>query len=578
MSNDAPQPPHSAAPEHHALGSSPDHRHVSACSPQSLLHLSDETSPAGRAPDEGKHPKGKRKRTAAKDKMILEEAYKNNPKPDKQARLEIVDRVSLSEKEVQIWFQNRRQNDRRKSRPLSPEELAALRYGGLPGVSSDSTSGGAVESERPYPASDPAAAWTTDRVSVSPTFKHNSPDGSQSFADASTPRQGSQESIISAQPSKTPFQGDNAPSSQTAEPSETMVHSFSGSVGYLANRWNLGSSFSTPPTFREGGEESVTRESCPPSSCSSDTGGNANRYQSHVRLSLSLEGKAEIVSKQHSPARAAAPPRPSSALSGHPQARRAGLQRSQSALPSITLPPISALTSYLPPRLGRGRSRDVHAWESCADSERRDELITQAEHESKGSAIAAISLLRSSCGILQPSSTKRNASVSRPPQARQDKRTKLGRTSSTYARLENVGIELDKPRESLNGKVKVAMLVSPNDSDKENLSPDDDASSHDRQRRRPLPADPPSKPQHARRQARALLDQKRPGLLNSRANTAPLGLSGSAKGAVAIYEDPVRRSREDEVARFMRGEVSPGKKGDMDCVAGLLSLSQGAWR
>jgi hypothetical protein len=34
--------------------------------------------------------------------MILEEAYSNNPKPDKQARLEIVQRVSLNEKEVQV--------------------------------------------------------------------------------------------------------------------------------------------------------------------------------------------------------------------------------------------------------------------------------------------------------------------------------------------------------------------------------------------------------------------------------------------------------------------------------------------
>lgn len=34
--------------------------------------------------------------------MLLEEAYKSNPKPDKQARLEIVDRVSLNEKEVQV--------------------------------------------------------------------------------------------------------------------------------------------------------------------------------------------------------------------------------------------------------------------------------------------------------------------------------------------------------------------------------------------------------------------------------------------------------------------------------------------
>lgn len=34
--------------------------------------------------------------------MILEDAYTSNPKPDKQARLEIVQRVSLNEKEVQV--------------------------------------------------------------------------------------------------------------------------------------------------------------------------------------------------------------------------------------------------------------------------------------------------------------------------------------------------------------------------------------------------------------------------------------------------------------------------------------------
>lgn len=38
---------------------------------------------------------------------------------------------------VQIWFQNRRQNDRRKARPLSSQELAALRYGSMQILSSD---------------------------------------------------------------------------------------------------------------------------------------------------------------------------------------------------------------------------------------------------------------------------------------------------------------------------------------------------------------------------------------------------------------------------------------------------------
>jgi len=40
--------------------------------------------------------------SSAKDKAILEAAYKANPKPDKAARLEIVERVSLNEKEVQV--------------------------------------------------------------------------------------------------------------------------------------------------------------------------------------------------------------------------------------------------------------------------------------------------------------------------------------------------------------------------------------------------------------------------------------------------------------------------------------------
>lgn len=130
-------------------------RHVSSPSPvrtsEPILGLAQSALPAVSSPTTDKHPKGKRKRTAyvhvfealilinpvggtlavifclelipidpkqaccaawltcrvvaatsTKDKMILEEAYSINPKPDKQARLEIVNRVSLNEKEVQV--------------------------------------------------------------------------------------------------------------------------------------------------------------------------------------------------------------------------------------------------------------------------------------------------------------------------------------------------------------------------------------------------------------------------------------------------------------------------------------------
>lgn len=50
-----------------------------------------------------------------------------------------------------------------------------------------------------------------------------------------------------------------------------------------------------------------------------------------------------------------------------------------------------------------------------------------------------------------------------------------------------------------------------------------------------------------------------------------------------IYEDaenlsPSASVIDDEVERFMGSSVSPSKKGDIDAVAGLLSLSQGNWR
>lgn len=119
---------------------------------------------------------------------MLEAEYKRNPKPDKTARLEILKKVSLGEKElqvsgvlfedlscskhaetrfllanvtrltnmdfdIQIWFQNRRQNTRRKSRPLLAHEIAAFGLGGMVTLSSD-------------PAS--AISWIGSRVNNSP--------------------------------------------------------------------------------------------------------------------------------------------------------------------------------------------------------------------------------------------------------------------------------------------------------------------------------------------------------------------------------------------------------------------------
>ncbi|PKS10614.1 hypothetical protein jhhlp_002369, partial [Lomentospora prolificans] len=547
--------------------------------------------------DPQKHPKNKRKRTQAGDKAILEAAYQENPKPDKIARLEIVQRVSLNEKEVQIWFQNRRQNDRRKSRPLTPQEIAALRCGGIQIISELSLPKTSILPENPY--SPAPGAVVTSSNHASPVLSQES--GSPQFQGHRSGSDVNESPNVDSDTQSTDISrpGAQTPSPASANGSPAISQSFPGASGFLVNRWNPSSSFSTPSAVTSAtSEDPVKLDSLAPSSCSSTrSDGPALPRPSRVRLSFSLEGKAEIVSNETSPPRLQAE-RPMSALPTLPQVRSRTLQRSHSALPSVTLPPISTLTGTLPPpRLVHGRSRDVNAWELCCDDDAPDDLIKMAENEANGSALAAISLLRSSGSVLQPSGSKRNAPLSRNSQRSQlNKKPKLGRSHSSMSRLSSgplgeVGRLRDEndefPEKDMpSKKLKVSMLVSPSgDSDKENWSPDEDGNPQlpfGRAARRPIPTGTPSHPPD--KTDRALQEQRAPTLLGeSRANTAQLQRRGLRLDdePVSIFEDgSARRSRmpKEEVERFMRGDVSPSKKGDADCVAGLLALSQGNWR
>ncbi|KAH8167280.1 hypothetical protein CIB48_g980 [Xylaria polymorpha] len=158
-------------------------------------------------------------------------------------------------------------------------------------------------------------------------------------------------------------------------------------------------------------------------------------------------------------------------------------------------------------------------------------------------------------------------------------------------------------------------ILSPSgDSDKENWSPDSNGNpNHQHPLQAPEVSASPTKQAAAlsrnpRRVGRILGEQdaatKRLFMNGSvdvrnrhanRANTAPTSGQRSRKpgdAAVAIFEDGenaigdekgerfprVGKRDDEEVESFMRGELSPSKRPDMDCVAGLLSLSQGNWR
>ncbi|KAI5287315.1 hypothetical protein KEM54_006080, partial [Ascosphaera aggregata] len=55
---------------------------------------------------------------STQDHATLEKVYLKNHKPNKATRAEIAQKVSMNDREVQIWFQNRRQNDRRKAKNI----------------------------------------------------------------------------------------------------------------------------------------------------------------------------------------------------------------------------------------------------------------------------------------------------------------------------------------------------------------------------------------------------------------------------------------------------------------------------
>ncbi|KAF3172035.1 hypothetical protein TWF225_010429 [Orbilia oligospora] len=73
--------------------------------------------------DDASLARRRRRRTSHKDQIILEEEFAKCDRPDKHKRKEIAARVGLEDKQVQIWFQNRRQTHRRKSKPLQPHEI-----------------------------------------------------------------------------------------------------------------------------------------------------------------------------------------------------------------------------------------------------------------------------------------------------------------------------------------------------------------------------------------------------------------------------------------------------------------------
>ncbi|KAG0650943.1 Homeobox YOX1 [Hyphodiscus hymeniophilus] len=438
--------------------------------------------------------KQKRKRTSPKDQATLEAEYKTNPKPNKAARAEIVEKVELNEKEVQIWFQNRRQIQRRKQRPLLPHEIAAFGLGNLSSLSSDPVSGHFSSSSQSVEENSGCShedVYNGQQKEIAESEEFPESSEAQQVKDHDEVTKVEMDKQITSLPPLRPeLTSGMSPPESSSFPTETAFKSFSSNPGYLANRWNSTGSLSTPtpPQAVQFFATPTISDPVHPSSCPERIGfSEISPPASEIRLSMSLDGKAELIMSERSPPSKLAPRPSSSSGLALPQKHLRGLHRSQSAFTVGSISPMSA-GDIFPPRLPRGRSRDARSWQFACDAEARDELTTQAENESSGSAVAAISLLRStSKSALKPNSNKRNATTAKHDVGSHGKKPKIARAQSSLARLQSV--EKDWRPHSSTGKVDV--MCSPSgDSDKENWLPHEGEGNA---RRRALPSGRPDK-------------------------------------------------------------------------------------
>lgn len=444
---------------------------------------------------------------------------------------------------MQIWFQNRRQNDRRRSKPLEPHELVAhLR---------NNTASPAPQICSSSPPEKSATSDSRPSAWLAPSEPINRPAS----------RASSIHDLLN--PSPSPEIGPNLNTQDTSD-STTPSTSFGEDGGSTKDRSadavqdevigdaeRTSDSNSDQGSARKRNHDDMTGTK-PLSSSQGDAGkfGNLSslnepikRTSSFVRLAMTVDGAVKVRTREED---TPSPEKPRSLPLSSQSKTKTPMSRSKSALNSLEIyrggnqGKLSKVAGA-----GFGRSRDARTWEFYCDSSSKDALSTQAEAETSGSAVSAINLIRSNSfksrnPALSPSLSKTNPRLA----AARDSKPKLSRAKSSLGRLQgqdqltNAGSDKSKPHQGHHR--------SPSgDSDKENWLPGTTSSVHALRRTEPS-------------------GLQRPILQENEEVTFP---DASSSRKQERDSQPNRPSPNKEKAK---GE-------EMDCVQGLLSLSQGAW-
>ncbi|KAM3418620.1 hypothetical protein BST61_g4597 [Cercospora zeina] len=340
-------------------------------------------------------------------------------------------------------------------------------------------------------------------------------------------------------PPSTQHVASRPPLPRTASASSLISMTMPTQIGYLANRRSASS-------LHRSFSENVTGHPV-----TDDGSARAPKRPRAIRLSMDSEGNAIVTTKDTS---SPSPPRPQQSI----------------LLPEPTS--ISSPAQWTPmggaKRTMNGRSRDSRSWEFWCDKDARSELENVAEKDSHGSAAGAIGLLRSASGrsVLGPLNAKRNAPAD--SHGNSAKRSKLGHKRSSLQRSHTSSGRLQaKPGHThLPPKFKHSGSATTKrrnggDSDKENWSPAINFGSD--------PASDDSNHCY-------LATLSAPRQSGIRQTLSPNMKARTLRGGV---KDP---EADPELSSFMAKGRESGEAAtadaDLDCIQGLLRLSQGSWR
>ena len=487
---------------------------------------------------------------------------------------------------------------RRKSRPLEPDEVIANFYSsqGYSYIAPSSGEPGDGRSQQ-QELSSQGSIISSQATAVNLSFQLSAPNlSSESVANSAT----SPKIVPTSDGLETKLSAENASCNSTGmtgcvESTAAHVHSrpttFNRSLsqtlptktgpGYFANRRSASfmihdDGLVVPLPVSDEQKHDTPGTSLPSSAQS------LKRTSSVIRLSMSLNGKAEVTTRTGN---TPSPPRSQPALTNGTVPRaKFGLQRCHSALEPTIRTPEGLSSIPFPKRPMTGRSRDTRTWEFFCDSEARNALTEQAELEESGSATATINLIRSCSQSKKTNSLtpyKRHAQAQKPDLTKRlrpdGRKPTLARTTSSVARLQTTSNETQKYRnraitlEKSKLEMPDTLQEYDGDSDKENWLPGTHA-------RNP----PRRKPTNGSQASRVLEENSRvPSQFASLDALMQRESLRADPSSIATSSTKIMGSSSPDVEIEDINSIGlppPGEVEDLDCVQSLLSLSQAAWQ